>query len=207
MPTLDMKKTLRHLYQPSAKTVSVVDVPSLPYLMIDGTGNPNTAQRYREAVAALYKMAYGVRALRKAAGSPFTVMPLEGLWRFAGQTARDPAPLRTADKDQFEWTLMIVLPKQVTAGLVEEARAVVHQKSAPPILDDVRYEQFHEGEAVQIMHIGPYDNEAPTIARLHTHIMAQGWTLRGNHHEIYLSDPRRIAPEKLKTVIRQPFQR
>ncbi|MCK6580064.1 MAG: GyrI-like domain-containing protein [Anaerolineae bacterium] len=207
MTTLDLKQTLRSLYAPSAKAVSVVAVPPLRCLMIDGSGDPNTAPRYREAVGALYGLAYAVRALAKEAGEVFTVMPLEGLWTFDGAPVED-FHLTSADKDRFIWTLMILQPEMVDAALVERARRrAAKGKPAPALLGDVRFALYDEGEAVQIMHIGPYAAEGPTIARLHEHIARNGWALSGRHHEIYLSNPRRTPPEKMKTVLRQPFAR
>lgn len=206
MLNLDMKLTHKQLYAPSAKTVSVVDVPPMSYLMIDGAGNPNTAPRYSQAVEALYTLAYAVRAVRKAAGEPFTVMPLEGLWAFK-DAPNETFHLTETDKDRFIWTMMIVLPEGVTADIVAQARENARKKNAPALLDDVRFERYHEGEAVQILHIGPYSAEGPTVARLHKYIEDNGWSLRATHHEIYLSDPRKVAPEKMKTIIRQPFAR
>lgn len=207
MSNLDLKKDLKHLYAPSAKAVAVVDVPSMHYLMVDGEGNPNTDPRYQQAIEALYPLAYGVRAICKAQGNPFTVMPLEGLWWFAGRPVED-FSLNEADKDRFVWTLMILMPDFVDEDRVAQARqAIAAKKDAPGLLDAVRFAAYDEGDAVQIMHIGPYDNEGPTVEKLHQHIQAQGWVLSGKHHEIYLSDPRKVAPEKMRTVIRQPFSR
>lgn len=206
MSNLDLKKVHKNLYAPSAKVVSVVTVPPFPYLMIDGEGNPNTTPRYGEAIEALYGLAYGIRAIRKAAGETFTVMPLEGLWWFREETDHN-FKLTDADKDRFAWTLMILQPKSVTTDIVEEARQNARRKKAPAALDDVRFAIHDEGEVVQIMHIGSYDDEGPTVEKLHQHIAEHGWELSGLHHEIYLSDPRKVAPEKMKTVIRQPFRR
>lgn len=209
MANLDMKKTLKHLYAPSSKEVSVVDIPPLPYLMIDGEGNPNTAEQYQESVQTLYPLAYGIRAICKDAGKKFTVMPLEGLWVIKGQ---DHVPenfeITDAEKDQFVWTLMILQPDFVTADIVEQAReTVLKKKPTLPRLADIRFGTYHEGNAAQLMHIGSYADEGPTVAKIHQHIADNGWTLSKKHHEIYLSDPRKVAPEKLKTVIRQPFER
>lgn len=206
MANLDLKKELKHLYAPSATDVSVVSVPPMNYLMIDGAGNPNSAPRYQQAVQALYSLAYGVRALSKAAGTVFTVMPLEGLWTL-GEDPVEPFVLMEADKDQLGWTLMILQPEAVTAPMVTQACQQVRKKKPSALLEEVRFERYHEGEAVQILHIGPYSEEGPTVARLHHFIEQQGWSLRPRHHEIYLSDPRKAAPEKMKTIIRQPFQR
>ena len=206
MANLDLKKTLKHLYNPSAKEFSIVNVEPMNYLMIDGAGNPNTSERYRQALEALYPLAYGIRAMSKANGIVYTVMPLEGLWSFEGQE-KETFHLTEADKDTFEWTLMILQPEHITEAMVEEARRTVRKKKAPALLDEVRFENYHEGEAVQIMHIGSYDDEGDNVAKLHTTIKDNGWKIGKKHHEIYLSDPRKVAPEKLKTVIRQPFER
>lgn len=205
MTNLDMKKTLRHLYAPSAKDVSVVDIPPMHYLMLDGEGDPNTSPRYQQAVEALYGLAYSIRAICKEAGNVFTVMPLEGLWWFKGEPIQNFVLLQ-ADKDRFNWTMMILQPEMVTLEIVEHARGRAAKKS-PALLDDVRFEPYHEGKAVQIMHIGPYAAEGPTVERLHEHIERNQWQLSGKHHEIYLSDPRKVDPERMKTVIRQPFER
>lgn len=206
MANLDMKKTtLKHLYTPSAKQVSVVELPAMNYLMIDGEGSP-ASEIYQYAVKALYSLAYGIRAISKDAGQVFTVMPLEGLWSFEGQEKSN-FVITEADKDTFEWTLMIVQPELITSEMVEQAREIVDEKKSPELLDKVRFERYTEGNAVQIMHIGSYDNEGETVARLHQYIEDNGWNLGKKQHEIYLSDPRKVAPEKLKTIIRQPFVR
>lgn len=205
MANLDMKKTLKHLYSPSAKEVSVVDIPAMNYLMLEGEGNPNS-EGYLEAVQALYGLAYGIRAISKAAGQVFTVMPLEGLWSFEGQEESN-FQITDADKDTFEWTLMLLQPEHITSDIVEQARDTVRKKKSLAPLDSIRFEVYAEGEAVQIMHIGSYDDEGPTVARLHRYIEDNGWQLGKKHHEIYLNDPRKVAPEKLKTIIRQPFVR
>lgn len=208
MRNLDMKKTLKHLYKPSAKDVSVVDVPPMNYLIIDGKGSPDS-DTYQASVQALYKTAYTIRATSKAAGTVFTVMPLEGLWTVAGQDAPpDDFTITQADRENFVWTLMILQPNHITVEIFTQAQENIRNgKDAPRLFEQVRFEQFHEGEVVQIMHIGAYADEAPTVSKLHQHIEANGWQPRGKHHEIYLSDPRKVAPEKLKTVIRAPFTR
>lgn len=208
MSNLDMKKTLKHLYAPSAKEVSVVNIPPMSYLMIDGEGNPNTSQRYRQAIEALYGLAYPIRFMRKDAGEVYTVMPLEGLWEFVGQENQT-FKLTEADKDRFVWTMMILQPESITTEIVEQAREKVgKKKDAPALLNDIRFETYHEGDAVQIMHIGSYDDEGPNVAKLHAHIAENGWQIGPKrHHEIYISDPRKAEPEKMKTVIRQPFTR
>lgn len=206
MTTLDMKKSLTHLYNPSPKTVSVVDVPPLPYLMMDGAGDPNSAPRYMATLKTLYNLAYAIRGIYKEAGEVFTVMPLEGLWSFDGDVPEG-FDLTQADKSRFVWTLMLLQPESVTAEQVEAARNIVRKKNPDSLVNEVRFEVYHEGEAVQIMHIGSYNDEGPNVARLHDHIISNGWRFGKRHHEIYLNDPRKVAPDKLKTVIRQPFER
>lgn len=207
MSNIDFKKTLKHLYKPSAIEVSIVNIQPMNYLMIDGTGNPGTSERYGQAIEALYPLSYAIRAISKNANIVYTVMPLEGLWSFEGQEENIEFNLTEADKDTFVWTLMILQPEHITQEMVKTAREVVRKKKSPTLLDDVRFETYHEGEAVQIMHIGSYDDEGPNVKRLHNHIVENGRVIGKKHHEIYLSDPRKVASQKLKTIIRQPFER
>jgi hypothetical protein len=203
MPKVDFKKELKHLYQPSAKEVSVVDVPPMNFLMVDGQGDPNTSLEYQEAMAALYTMSYQLKFTIKARNPDldYTVPPLEGLW-----WAEDMEGFPGEDKDAWLWTAMIMAPDQVTPALFHEALEEVQKKKDLPGLPRLRLERYREGLSVQIMHLGPWAEEAPTIERLHAFAREQGYRLRGKHHEIYLSDPRRTAPDKIKTVIRQPVE-
>ncbi len=203
MPKLDLKKEWKHLYQPSAKAVTAVEVPALNYLMVDGRGDPNTAQAYVEAVEALYAVAYALKFKVKngKAGIDYAVMPLEGLW-----WAEDMRQFSVKDKDAWQWTMMIVQPEYVTAKLFAETLGEVQKKKRLPALARLRFESYHEGRAAQIMHLGPYADEEPTITKLHDFIHARGGERQGKHHEIYLKDPRKSAPGKLLTVIRQPFR-
>jgi hypothetical protein len=196
---VDFKKTLKHLYQPSKKAFEVVDVPAMSFLMADGHGDPNTSAAYQAVVETLYGVAYKVKFISKRElDRDFVVPPLEGLW-----WAEDMTAFIARDKSAWDWTMMIMQPEWVTPALLARAREAL-EKKAPPALDKLRLETYHEGRAVQILHVGPYDAEAPTIARMHAFIKDQGYRPAGKHHEIYLSDPRRVAPEKLKTVLRQP---
>ncbi|MBI5309278.1 MAG: GyrI-like domain-containing protein [Planctomycetes bacterium] len=199
MEKIDLKKELKHLYAPSAKAVVVVNVPLLNYLMIDGVGDPNV-----EAVEALYALAYTLKFKIKKGTSKidYAVMPLEGLW-----WVDDMRQFSVKNKDAWKWTMMIVQPKYVTTQLVEEAAQEVKEKKNPPPLVKIRFESYHEGQAAQMMHIGPYTAEEPTITAIHNYIAQNNFERRGKHHEIYLKDPRKIAPEKLLTVIRQPFKK
>jgi hypothetical protein len=203
MTKIDFKREQKHLYQPSTKAFSVVDVPPMNFLMIDGHGDPNTAQAYRDAVEALYAVAYALKFMSKREkGLDYVVPPLEGLW-----WVENMADFSMDDKSAWSWTMMIMQPEWATKEMIEAARQQVEKKKNPPALRKLRLETYHEGLSAQIMHVGPYDAEAPTIARMHTFIEENGYQPAGKHHEIYLSDPNRVAPEKLKTVLRQPIIR
>jgi hypothetical protein len=199
---IDFKRELRGLFT-AGREPSFVEVPEFAFLMVDGRGDPNTAAEFRDAVEALYAVAYTVKfAVKRAEGGvDFPVMPLEGLWWVA-----DGSTFSVADKSELSWTAMIMQPAPVTAEIVDEAMRSAAAKKSLSALERLRFERFCEGLAAQIMHLGPYADEEPTIARLHAFISEQGYAPAGKHHEIYLSDPRRAAPEKLKTVIRQPVE-
>ncbi|MHB8333129.1 MAG: helix-turn-helix transcriptional regulator, partial [Candidatus Dormibacteria bacterium] len=162
MQTYDIKKEREDLYAPNPGYFEIVEVPPLGFLMVDGHGDPNTSTAYREAIEALYAASYAVRAVTKTRrGKVHTVGPLEGLW-----SADDPEAFRTRDKSAWDWTMMIVQPDWVTADLVEEALAAARKKRLPA-LGLVRFERYTEGRSVQILHVGPYDDEGPTLERLH----------------------------------------
>lgn len=198
---LDLKKELKAFYAPSAKQVSLVDVPPINFIMVDGAGDPNHSPDYAAAIAALFAVAYGAKfAMKKQGKHPdFAVMPLEGLW-----WSDDMADFTAGRKDRWKWTMMIAMPDFVTAADIEAAKEAAATKKDLPAVGRVRLEQFHEGPSAQILYFGPYADEAPTIARLHQFVVESGKSLRGRHHEIYLSDARRTEPAKLKTIIRQP---
>lgn len=201
MPSYDVKKEHRELYAPRPGDLHLVDVPELAFLMVDGHGDPNTAAAYREAVEALFTASYAVRAAARATlGQVHTVGPLEGLW-----SAADLSVFRTRDKSAWDWTLMIAQPDWVLPELVAGAVAAAQRKKDLPALELLRFDRFHEGRSVQVLHVGPYDDEGPVLARLHDEFLpAHGLVPTGRHHEVYLSDARRVAPAKLRTVLRQP---
>jgi hypothetical protein len=200
METLDLKKLFKQLYQPSAKEPSWVEVPQLNYLMVDGHGDPNNSPVFQAACEVLYSLSYTLKfSIKNAEGINYTVAPLEGLWWTDDMTQFD-----ANRKDLWKWTLMIMQPDCVTAEKVQQATVEVRRKKDLPGLEGARFETFKEGLSAQILYIGPYSAERPTILRLHAFIREAGRELRGRHHEIYLSNPGRTAPEKLKTVIRQP---
>jgi len=201
MEKIDYKKKLKHLYAPPANEVVRVEVPPLQYLMIDGMGDPNTSPDYQRAVECLYAVAYTIKfAIKRGPkGVDYTVMPLEGLW-----WADDMARFSVERKSDWKWTLMMMQPDVVDAATVEAAIEEVGRKKQPPALDRLRFETFEEGVCAQTLHIGPFSEEGPTIARVHDFIAERG-SLRGKHHEIYLSDIRKADPRRWKTVIRQPM--
>ncbi|NOZ48461.1 MAG: hypothetical protein GXP37_00240 [Chloroflexi bacterium] len=203
MSKVDFKKKWGHLYNPSAKKISVVDVPLMNFLMIDGTGDPNVSPEYQQALEALFSISYTLKfRVKKSTGEDYTVMPLEGLW-----WTEHPGQFSVSNKDIWQWTAMMMQPEYVTSEFFTDALAEVRRKKDPIALDKVRFAPYHEGLSVQIMHIGPYAAEEPTIARLHQFVRENGYELRAKHHEIYLSDPRRTRPERLRTVLRQPVQK
>jgi len=202
MTKINFKKELKYLYNPSAKKVETVDVPMMSFLMIDGSGDPNTAKEYKDAIEALFAVSYALKFMvKRKKGIDYGVLPLEGLW-----WTDDMIQFSMENKDVWNWTAMIMQPEYVTEGLVNKALEQVEKKKNPPALPKIKFESFHEGLSAQIMHIGSYSVEGPTIERLHNFIKENGYELKGKHHEIYLSDPRRSAPERMKTIIRQPIR-
>jgi len=203
MKKIDYKKELKHLYKPSPKTIAIVDVPEMNFLMIDGQGDPNTSQEYSDAIESLYAVSYALKFMIKKGNLEidYGVMPLEGLW-----WADDMSQFSIEDKSNWKWTAMIMQPEHVTQDLFSVACERVEKKKNPVALPKTRFESFAEGKAAQTMHHGPFSEEGPTIERIHRFIQDNGSDLAGKHHEIYLSDIRKAAPEKWKTVIRQPME-
>lgn len=202
MEKIDLKKDMKHLYRPSAKEATRVDVPAMNYLMIDGEGDPNTSQAYAEGLEALFALSYALKFMVKKSvlAIDYAVMPLEGLW-----WADDMSNFATGDKSNWKWTMMIMQPPFVTFEMVDGAIAEVAGKKNPAALSRVRFEVLSEGPCVQIMHIGPFSEEGPAIEKVHDLIDRYGSRRTGKHHEIYLSDIRKTNPAKWNTVIRQPM--
>jgi hypothetical protein len=198
---IDLKKELKHLYGPSAKVVAQVDVPTFQFLMIDGEGDPNTSQEYALAVEALFSVSYTVKFMVKQGPQAldYTVMPLEGLW-----WADDMSTFIANDKSKWKWTLMIMQPHFVESKIIYAAMTDVQRKKLLPAVSKLRLENFTEGLCAQVLHVGPFSDEGPTIQKVHEFIHSTS-SLAGKHHEIYLSDIRRAAPDKWKTIIRQPM--
>lgn len=198
---IDLKKEIPTYSAPRGR-FEVVTVPPLQYLMIDGHGDPNTAPEYAAAVGALYPVAYALKfAGKRELDRDYTVMPLEALWWADDMTAFTTA----RDKSRWDWTLLNLVPDWITPGQVEVARERARAKADAAALAALRLETLDEGLCVQTLHIGPYDAEGPVLAELHdVFLPSQRLRPTGRHHEIYLSDPRRAAPEKLRTILRQP---
>ena len=203
MEKLDLRKQYHDLYAPPSKTPILIEVPPLLYIMVDGHGDPNVAPEYAQAIQVLYSLSYTLKFQRKKAyGQDYGVMGLEGLW-----WAADMSKFKSTPKADWDWTMMILQPDFITPTLFDEARRSVAAKGKAPLIERTRLETYHEGTSVQIMYFGSYADEGPTIANLHQFAFDHGYSLHGKHHEIYLSDPRRVPPEKLKTIIRQPVQK
>ena len=202
MEKIDFKKKLKHLYQPPAKEAVQVDVPTMNYLMIDGKGDPNRSQAFSDGVEALFAVSYAVKFMIKKGtlALDYGVMPLEGLW-----WVDDMAKYSIEDKSNWKWTLMIMQPDFVTKEMIDSAISEVKKKKNPVAISKLRFEALSEGRCAQILHIGPFSAEGPTIDKVHQFIYSRGKRI-GKHHEIYLSDIRKANPAKWKTVIRQPMQ-
>ena len=202
MEKIDFKKQLKHLYSPSVMKVEIVEVPQMNFLMVDGEGNPNTSKSFSDAIEALYPVSYTLKFMVKKGllAIDYGVMPLEALW-----WADDLSAFTTGDKDAWKWTVMILQPEFITGEMVEKAKSEVARKKKPVSLPLVRFDTFKEGKAAQTMHIGHFSEEGPTIEKVHALIEANGSQRIGKHHEIYLSDLRRTAPEKWNIIVRQPM--
>jgi hypothetical protein len=201
---IDFKKRLKQLYSAPAKAPVIVDVPAMNFIMIDGAGDPNSSEEFQQAVETLFSLSYALKFMikRGPVGVDYVVLPLEGVW-----WADDMRSFSSGDKASWKWTLMIMQPEYVTPELYARALEEVRKKKDLPAVQRVRFDSLHEGLSAQVLHIGPFAEEGPTIERLHRFIDDYGYRRRGRHREIYLSDMRRTAPERLKTIIRQPIER
>ncbi len=202
MSKVDYKKELKHLYRPSVKKVETLVVPEMNFLMLDGEGDPNTSQTFQDAINVLYPLSYALKFMVKKGdiGIDYGVLPLEGLW-----WADDMSSFSVENKSHWKWTLMIMQPELITVEMVQQAIEQVRMKKNPVSLPLVRFETFEEGKVAQTMHIGPFSEEGPTVEKVHAYIEENHSQRIGKHHEVYLSDIRRAAPEKWKTIIRQPI--
>jgi hypothetical protein len=203
MDKVNFKKDLAELYNPKNTEWELVEVPAMIFLMADGKGDPNTSKDYSDALEALYNIAYAIKLMsRKTLGRDYVVPPLEGLW-----SADDPAVFSEADKGQYQWTMIIMQPDWITQTMFSAAMAAAKTKQHLRALSKVRFERYNEGTSLQLLHVGSYDDEAPKLKHLHNeYLPAHNLTFNGRHHEIYLSDPRKTAAAKLKTILRQPIR-
>jgi hypothetical protein len=208
MEKLDLRKQYKHLYKPSLKKVEVVDVPAFKFAMIDGQiepgHGPSSSPAFQQALEVLYGISYTLKfmsKLRKENPIDYSVMALEGLWWV------EQGEFNISQPGNWHWTAMIMQPEHISAAMFQEALEQLQKKKPELDLKGLRFETFHEGLCMQIMHIGPYASEPATLARMEEFANENGYCYRGRHHEIYIGDPRRSAPEKLKTVLRHPIER
>ena len=208
MEKIDLKKELKYLYAPSAKKVQVVEVPEFSFVMLDGRiqpgETPETSQEYRDAFGALLGVSYALKfmsKLRETDPIDYTVMALEGLWW------TDTGEFDINKREEWRWTMMVMQPEHITEEMYGEALRQVKERRPNPALSKLRFERFHEGLCIQMMHIGPYADEPRTIEKMKTFTLENGYRHRGKHHEIYLGDPRRAKPERLRTILRQPVEK
>lgn len=211
---IDYKKTEKDLYQPTTRP-AIVDVPEMTFITVDGQGDPNTSAEYLTAVEILYGLSYSIK-MSKTSGNPpegyfeYIVLPLEGLWSLddGGAFKGNGAIL---DKSRFIWTLLIRQPEFVTNEVLETAKTALAKKKPQLGLSHARLEKFTEGLCVQVMHLGSYDDEPATVAAMDRFAIENGYIMDINeirrHHEVYLSDPRKVVPKKLKTVVRHPIKK
>lgn len=204
MEKIDFKKDFKPLYKAAQGSFVFVEVPALLYLMVDGAGDPNTAPEFQQAIETLYGAAYTLKfSLKKAGiGPEYSVAPLDGLWWCDGMEGFD-----IENRDKWRWTVMIAQPPHIRREMVDSALAELDRRGKKVLWDRLRLETFEEGLCVQTLYVGPYSDEGPTIAAMHKFAEDRGCSLRGRHHEIYMSDPRRTAPEKLKTILRHPVSK
>lgn len=201
MDKIDLKKELKEYYWNSTKEIRIVNVPPMNFLMVDGKGDPNISEEFKDAIQSLYSLAYTIKfTLKKGSEIDYGVMPLEGLF-----WTDDTKKFSPDNKKIWKWTIMIMQPKFVTKKIFNNCLEEVKKRKNFQGLSKIRFEKYSEGLSAQIMYIGPYSDEGPTIIKVHDFVKEKGYELKGKHHEIYLGDPRRTKPEKLKTIIRQPI--
>lgn len=205
MEKIDLKKQqYKELFVASDKKIAIINVPKVNYLSISGKGDPNISHEYKESIEALFSVSYSVKFMIKKGelAVDYGVLPLEGLWWV--ENMKD---FSLDDKSNWLWKAMIMQPSFIDNEMVTSALEQVQKKKGLAQLSHIKFEKLSEGQCAQILHIGPYSEEGPTIEKLHQFIKKNGYQFNGYHHEIYLSDPRRSAPEKLKTIIRQPINK
>lgn len=208
---IDFMKQDKALYLPKTEP-EIIHIPKMKFIMVDGKGQPEGGPpehntEFQNAFSALYGIAYSIKMSYKKGDEPagyqnFKVAPPEGLWWMEDGKAFD-----MKRPEEWRWTLMLRMPEFVTPEVVAGYAEQLNQKKKTSIYSNVRLEEYEEGDVVQLMHIGPYDQEGPNIEKMLDYAKEKGYQLRGKHHELYYGDPRRTAPERLKTVLRQPVQK
>jgi hypothetical protein len=192
-------------YRVRRHAVRFLTIPAHRFVMVDGSGPPG-GEAFEALTPGLYAAAYGLRFALKRRGVIGKVGPLEGLWWHA-RGATDLDAILAGDRSDWRWTLMIVTPDEAADDEIDEQLTAARTKVAPEIAPLLRVEPFEEADVAQVMHVGPYAEERPSIERLHAGIAEAGFHARGKHHELYLGDPRRSAPERLRTILRHPIGR
>lgn len=198
---LDYKKKYPEYYNPKRK-IEFVNIPEMKFFMIDGQGDPNNKE-FKNAMEAIYALSYNLKmkiVKKEKLENDYVVPPLEGLWH-----KEDMSTWSIDDKDSWEWTIMIRIPDYVSENQIDRAFEIVKNYKNPTSLSKIRVDKYNEGNVAQIMYVGPYSEEGSTIQKLHQAIIDKGFQLFGKHHEIYISDPRRVDASRLKTIIRQPY--
>ncbi|MBI5405666.1 GyrI-like domain-containing protein [Candidatus Kaiserbacteria bacterium] len=196
---IDLAKEDKIYYTAKTKP-QIVEFPKIPYLAIEGKGEP-AGKAFTEAVQALYPFAYGIKGICKKSGKDFTVVKLEGLW-----WVKSNKPALEVPRQEWYWKLLIRLPDFVTSEIAEKARLEVIKKKKVDLLKDIKFEKMTEGKCIQVLYVGPYTTEPETIAEMRKMMELNNFIENGLHHEIYLSDPRKTPPQKMKTILRQPVK-
>ncbi len=196
---LDFAKEYKQYYT-AKNTPAVVEFGKVPYLSIEGKGEP-AGEAFTKAVEALYPFAYGVKNICKKQGQDFAVPKLEGLW-----WVKSNKPALKAPRSEWYWELLIRMPDFATSEIIKNAKEEVFKKKDLDLIKEIKFKTINENKCVQIMHVGPYATEPETIQKIKNFIKQNGYTENGLHHEIYLSDPRKTVPEKMKTILRQPIK-
>lgn len=208
MTKLDLRKAYKHLYRPSSRDVSLVEVPPLQFAMVNGaiepSSSPGLSQSFKDALGALYGISYTLKFMSKldpVSPLDYTVMGLEALWWV------EDGQFDINKPDNWHWQAMILQPEHITQAIFAEGVNRLRKKKPSPAVDQLRLETFEEGLCMQIMHIGPYADEPATVARMDAFAVENGLHKRGHHHEVYLGNPLQAEPSKLKTILRHPVAR
>ncbi len=207
MNKVDLRKKYREFYNPPTGRVTVVTIPNFHFVMIDGRiepgASPGTSTAFQQAMEALYGIAYSLKFMSKLRNEnpvDYTVMGLEALWWI------EDGDFDITKPDNWCWTAMIMQPEHITESMFREAQEQLKKKKMNPGIDKLRFENFIEGLCVQIMHIGPYSTEQTSVKKMQEYATQNGYEMQHKHHEIYIGNPLRSDPARLKTVLRHPIK-